>query len=47
MVWIDQHVKNIKILEKAKTILESLEFDVFFYLKKLFIEFENIRLNPQ
>lgn len=57
MVWIDQQERNIKILERAKTILESLGFNVFFYpvpdnkkrvavySKKLFLEFEKMMEN--
>jgi len=57
MVWIDQQVKNLKILEKAKQILEALGLNVFFYAvpgnkkrvlvysKKLFEEFSRMMEN--
>ena len=31
MVWLDQNIRNIKILEKAKAILEKLGLNVFLY----------------
>lgn len=58
MVWIDQHIKNIKILEKARNILRDLGFNVFFYSiqeskkrimvysKKLFQQFDEMMKNP-
>ena len=56
-VWIDQQLSNIKILEKAKNILDSLGFNTFFYKipgnkkrvlvysKQLFQEFSNMTEN--
>lgn len=58
MVWIDQHTRNIKILEKAKTLLENQGFNVFsyrvpgnkerilVYSKKLFQQFSDIMNDP-
>lgn len=58
MVWIDQHIKNRKIVEKAKNILEASGFNVFFYQvpgnkkrvlvysKKLFQKLSEIMKDP-
>jgi hypothetical protein len=58
MVRIDQNIRNIKILEKAKTILEKLGLNVFLYSvsnnkkrvlvysKKLFLYFNEVAENP-
>jgi hypothetical protein len=54
----NQHIKNIKILEKARNILRDLGFNVFFYSiqeskkrimvysKKLFQQFDEMMKNP-
>ena len=56
-VWIDQHNRNLKILEKTKKILEKDGYKTYYYKipdnkqrvltysKKLYLEFENIRKN--
>ena len=58
MVWLDQNIRNIKILEKAKAILEKLGLNVFLYSisnnkkrvlvysKKLFLYFKKVAENP-
>jgi len=56
-VWIDQHKRNLKIIERAREELENLGLNVHYYShsnkmramvynKKLYNEFKHIRKNP-
>jgi len=57
MVWIDQHIKNSKMLQKFETIMKNLGFKVFvyripgnkiraqIYSKEVFLKFENLMKN--
>ena len=57
MVWIDQHERNTYIVEKAKSILESLNLKVYYYgflnkkraavnSKELYYEFKELKNDP-